>query len=247
MRFQTCRYELVKTVTQGASPPCVSHLLPQSPDTTLEEFLEELDALTDAEVEDQKDQESKIELSPSLDFLNTSEEVSAAILREDTSSQGKPEASSPRGSEKKVRFSEELIQGAHTRQNSSPQDSVRSESRSLSSLKASSPKKQKQKVHGPQQPLKSAKQDDHSLQHQEDGSTPVAKQMDSANECTNKDTNPSTDPSAPTPEKACASLQESCEQPVELTKCNISNTNTGRQYIYRLIQRHWRKTWMLFH
>ncbi|XP_074547428.1 coiled-coil domain-containing protein 9B isoform X2 [Halichoeres trimaculatus] len=198
----------------------------QSPDTTLEEFLEELDALTDAEVEDQKDQESKVELSPSLDFLNTSEEVSAAILREDTPSQERPEASSPRGSEKKVRFSEELIQGAHTKQTSGSQDSVGSESRSLSSLKASSPTKRKQKVHGPQQPLDSARQDDGSLQHQEGGPAPDAKQMDSATKCRNKDTNSPTDLSTLSSEKACASLQESCDQPVELAKCNISNTNT---------------------
>ncbi|XP_034530284.1 coiled-coil domain-containing protein 9B isoform X2 [Notolabrus celidotus] len=196
----------------------------QTPDTTLEEFLEELDALTDTEVEDQKDQESRIKLSPSPDSLNTSEVESAEILRDDTPTQEKPEASSPRGSEKKVRFSEELIQGAHTRQASGSQDSVSLESRSASSLKASSPKKQKEKVHGPQQTLESAKQD--SLQHEDGCPTPVAKQKDPATECTKNYTTVPTDPSTLSPEKACASLQESCVQPVELAKCNISNTNT---------------------
>ncbi|XP_041668795.1 coiled-coil domain-containing protein 9B isoform X3 [Cheilinus undulatus] len=199
---------------------------PQTPDTTLEEFLEELDALTDADIEDQKDQESKIKLSPSPDSMNKSEEIFAAILREDTPTQGKAEASSPRGSEKKVRFSEELIQGAHTRQTSGSQDSVGSEPRGLSSLKASSPKKQKPKVQGPQQPLESAKQDDSSPQHQEGGQSPVPQQKAPESECTKKDTTLPTAPSSPSPEKACASLQESCAQPVELTKSNISNSNT---------------------
>ncbi|XP_041810151.1 coiled-coil domain-containing protein 9B [Chelmon rostratus] len=178
----------------------------QTSDTTLEEFLEELDALTDAEVEDQKDQDSKTKLSPSPDSLSTSE------------------ASSPRGSEKKVRFSEELVQGAHTRQATGSQDSASSESRSLSSLKASSPKKKQ----GPQQPLESATQDDGGPQDQGGGPSahPVAQQQASETECTRKDSNPPTAPSSPSPEKACASLQESSVQPVELAKCSISNTNT---------------------
>ncbi|XP_060918545.1 coiled-coil domain-containing protein 9B isoform X3 [Labrus mixtus] len=197
----------------------------QTPDTTLEEFLEELDTLTDAEVEDQKDQESKLKLSLSTDSMSTSEKVSAAILREDTPTQGKAEVSSPRGLEKKVRFSEELIPAAHTRQSGS-QDSVGSESRSLGSLKASSPKKQKHKVQGPQQPLESAKQDDGSPQHQEGGPSSVPQQNAPETKCTKRDTTLPTATSAPSPEKSCASLQESCVQPVELAKGNISNTNT---------------------
>ncbi|KAM6969694.1 coiled-coil domain-containing protein 9B [Tautogolabrus adspersus] len=197
----------------------------QTPDTTLEEFLEELDALTDAEVEDQKDQESKMKLSPSTDSMSTSEEVSAAILREDTPTQGKAEVSSPRGLEKKVRFSEELISASHTRQSGS-QDSIGSESRSLGSLKASSPKKQKHKVQEPQQLLESAKQDDGSPQHQEGGPSSVAQQKAPETKCTKKDTTLPTATSSPSPEKSCASLQESCVQPVELAKGNISNTNT---------------------
>lgn len=199
----------------------------QTSDTTLEEFLEELDALTDAEVEDQKDRDSKLKLSPSPDSLSASEEVSgsaapvsAAALREDA--QGNAETSSPRASEKKVRFSEELVQGAHTRQTTGPQDS---ESRSPSSLKPPSPKKKQQ----PQQRLESAERDRGSPQDQGGGPSsppPVARQQTSETECTKKHSKPPTAPRSPSPEKACASLQESSVQPVELAKCNISNTNT---------------------
>ncbi|XP_040917332.1 coiled-coil domain-containing protein 9B isoform X2 [Toxotes jaculatrix] len=200
----------------------------QTSDTTLEEFLEELDALTDAEVEDQ---DSKMKLSCSPDSLSTPEEVSgstAPVLEEDTSTQGRAEASSPRSLEKKVRFSEELILGAHTRQITGSRDSASSESKSQSSLKASSPKKNQQEVQGPQQPLESSKQDDGSPQDQGGGpcAPPVAQQQASETECTKNDSNPPTAPSSPPAEKACASLQEGSVQPVELAKCSISNTNT---------------------
>ncbi|XP_035529795.1 coiled-coil domain-containing protein 9B isoform X3 [Morone saxatilis] len=207
----------------------------QTSDTTLEEFLEEFDALTDAEVEDLKDHDSKLKLSPSPDSLSASEEVSgstapvpAATLREDTPTQGKAETSSPRGSEKKVHFSEELVQGTHTKQTTGSQDSASSESRSLSFLKASSPKKTQPEVQRPHQPLESAQQDDGSPQDQGGGPSapPVAQQQASETECTKKDSTPSTAPSSLSPEKACASLQETSVQPVELAKCNISNTNT---------------------
>nr|XP_046269724.1 coiled-coil domain-containing protein 9B isoform X2 [Scatophagus argus] len=202
----------------------------QTSDTTLEEFLEELDALTDPEVEEQKDQDSKMKLSPSPVSVSTSEEVhgspapaSAASLREDSPAQGTEEASSPRGLEKKVRFSEELIQGAHTRQSTGSQDSVSSESRSLSSLKTSSPKKEQ----GLQQPVESAKQDDGSPQDQGGGPSapPVAQQQAPETECTRKDSHLLATPSSPSLEKACGSLQEGSVQPVELSKCNISNAN----------------------
>ncbi len=176
--------------------------------------MEELDALTDAEVENQRDQDSKLKLSLSPDSLSASE------------------ASSPRGSEKKVRFSAELVQGAHTRQTAGSQDSASSESRCLSSLKASSPKKNQHKVQGPQQPLESAKQDDGSAEDEGGGpsaASPVVQQSTLETKCTQKDNSPSTAPCTPPPEKACASLQESSVQPVELAKSNISNTNTGMQ------------------
>ncbi|XP_054470552.1 coiled-coil domain-containing protein 9B [Anoplopoma fimbria] len=193
----------------------------QSTDTTFEEFLEELDALTDAEVEDQKDQD-QLKLSPNSDSL--SEEVSGSTAP----TQGQAEASSPRGSDKKVRFSEALIQEGHTKQATGSQDSACSESRSVSSLKASSPKKSQHKVRGPQQPLESAKQDDVSPQDQGGGPSapPVAQQHASETECTEKDSTLPSTPSSPSAEKASASLQQSSVQSVELAKCNISNTNT---------------------
>ncbi|XP_068577874.1 coiled-coil domain-containing protein 9B isoform X3 [Cebidichthys violaceus] len=197
----------------------------QSTDTSLEEFLEELDALTDAEVEDQKDEDSKLKLSPNPNSLSASEEASGTAA---ASTQGKAEASSPQGSEKKVRFSEALIQGAHTKQTTGSQDSACSESRSARSLKASSPKQTQHKVQGPQQPLESAKQDDVSPQDQGGGppAPPVAQQQASEPECIKKDSTLPAAPSSPSAEKACASLQPSSVQPVELAKCNISNTNT---------------------
>nr|XP_020470218.1 uncharacterized protein C15orf52 homolog isoform X3 [Monopterus albus] len=200
-------------------------------DTTLEEFLEELDALTDTEAEDQKDQDSKTKLLPGREFLGTSVEVSgstvpAATLREDSPTPGKAESSSPRGSEKKVRFSEKLIHRAHTRQTSGPQDSVSSESRSPSSLKMPSPKKNKHEMQGPQQPLESAKQNDGSPQDQGGGLSASAVTPANNIDCTKKESPQSTAPGSLPAEKACASLQESSLQPVELTKCNMSNTNT---------------------
>ncbi|XP_068437091.1 coiled-coil domain-containing protein 9B isoform X2 [Clinocottus analis] len=196
----------------------------QSADTTLEEFLEELDAVTDVEVDNHKDEDLKLKLSLNPNSLSKSEEVSGST----TPAQEQAEASSPRGSEKKVRFSEALVQGAHTKQTTGSQDSACSESPSARSLKASSPKKNPHKVQGPQQPLESAKQDDVRPQDQGGGlsAPPVAQQQTSETECTKKDSSLPAAPSSPPAENACASRQQSSVQPVELAKCNISNTNT---------------------
>lgn len=168
----------------------------------------------------------KVSLSPLS--LSTSEEVSgsaapmsATSLREDSPAQGKTGASLTQNSEKKVRFSEDLVQGTHTRQATSSQDSASSESRCLSSSKVSSP--------GPQQPLESAKQVDDSPQDQGGGppAPPLIQQQSSETECTEKD-------SPPCPERACRSEQDRSAQPVELPKCNIiSNTNTGTKWHQR--------------
>ncbi|XP_029983325.1 coiled-coil domain-containing protein 9B isoform X2 [Sphaeramia orbicularis] len=199
----------------------------QDSEATLEEFLEELDALTDPEAADQKDGDTKTKLSP--DVVNTPEEVSVspATLQEDTPTQGKADSSSQRGSEKKVRFSEELIKGRHSSTGS--QESGSSEARGPSSLKTSSPKKNKHQVQGTQQQqqLESAKEDGCGLQNQGGGhSAPITQQQDCETECTKKDSSPPTALSSPPAEKACASLQENLDQPVEVAKCNISNTNT---------------------
>ncbi|XP_033981267.1 coiled-coil domain-containing protein 9B isoform X4 [Trematomus bernacchii] len=198
----------------------------QSADTTLEEFLEELDALTDADVEDQKDVDLKMKPSQSPDSLRTSEEVSGSTttVTEDTPPDDMADTSSPQGLEKKVRFSKELIQGSHTNQTTGSQDSACSESRGASSLKDSSPKKQQHQVQGPQRPLESAKQD--VDQEGVSSAPPIAQQQASEIKCGEKDSGPSTAPSSISAEKDSASRQEISVQSIELAKCNISNTNT---------------------
>lgn len=217
-----CKLELMLVNMQKQT--ICSHIVFQTSDTALEEFLEELDALTDTEAEDLKDQDLNMKVLSSPISLSTLEKASGsaapasdASLRESSPTQGKTEASPPRSSEKKVRFSEELIQTAHTRQTTSSQDSV--------SLKASLPNKKQ----GPQQPDDSGKPDDSSPQDQGGGPSapPVAQQQLSHIECTQKGTNPLAAPSSPSTERACISAQESSVQPVELAKCNISSTNTG--------------------
>ncbi|XP_068194665.1 coiled-coil domain-containing protein 9B isoform X1 [Antennarius striatus] len=200
-------------------------------DTTLEEFLEELDALTD-EAEDHKDQDSNLGHSPCPLSASASEEgseltaaVSAAHRGEDCPPQGTTGTSSPRSSDKRVRFSDELVHGAETRQNA--QVSANSEAKSRSAKKTCSPKKKQ----GPQQPLESAKEDDGHPPDQGGGPPAplVVQQQASKSECTRTDSNVPTDPSSCSPDRTPGSLQEGAVQPVELTKCNISNTNTGMQ------------------
>lgn len=168
-------------------------------DTTLEEFLEELDALAEADVENQRNQDSKTSrTTPDPDGSSTSEAVAggpvaAAALTETTSVQGKVDASPPRASEKKVRFSEELIQGAHRRQIPAPQDAV-------SSLSSSQQNQTKHEVQGPPR--------ERGVWHRS-SETERAKR----------------DPLPPSPaDKACASLQESSVRSVELTKCNAGTS-----------------------
>lgn len=207
------------------------HVILQISDTTLEEFLEELDSLTDAEAEDPKDSKSKASPSPlpssaSEEVSGSTAHVSAAGPREESPAGGKAEASS--GSlEKKVRFSEELIQTVHTKQTTVSQDSACSESRCLGSLKASS----SQTKQGPEQPVESAQRDDGSPQDQ--GGVPSAPPVDSEQptqtECSKTDSEPLAVPCSLSPETPCGSEQENSALPVELTKCNISNTNTGME------------------
>lgn len=194
-------------------------------DTTLEEFLEELDALTDPEVDETKVSPIPLSLSTSEEVSGSTAPVAAANLKEDSATHGQTETSSPRSSEKKVRFSEELVQAAHAKSTTNCQGSADSESRCFSSLKASSPLKKQ----GPQQSFESAKLDDGSPHDQRGGPSalPVAEQQPSETECTRTDSNPSAAPHSPSPERARSSSEESSAQSVELAKCNISNTNTG--------------------
>lgn len=145
MSSSSLRLQNVTIKNQHASFSCPK---PQTSDTTLEEFLEELDALTDTEPEDQKDPDTKTK--PASDPGSTSPcEDGTAAWREDDPAPEKPDPTSPRASEKKVRFSEELVQVAHGRRGTGSQDS---EARSPSSLKAPSPKRNGDRGGGPSDP-----------------------------------------------------------------------------------------------
>ncbi|XP_037551303.1 coiled-coil domain-containing protein 9B [Nematolebias whitei] len=183
----------------------------QASDTTLEEFLEELDALTDSNKEDLKDQESIAK----LDSLCAPEEV--RDLKEVIVPQKKAQASSPRGSEKKVRFSEELVQNAPAEQTS--QESAGAESKG--SLKVSSPKKNKREVERPQLPA--TKQDESQGKGGSRPALPVAQQQASETEHNEKERSPPTVPSSPPAEKASASLQP-------VSKGSSNSTNTGNLF-----------------
>uniref|UniRef100_A0A1A8PCE0 Chromosome 15 open reading frame 52 n=1 Tax=Nothobranchius pienaari TaxID=704102 RepID=A0A1A8PCE0_9TELE len=179
----------------------------QTSDTTLEEFLEELDALTDANKQDLKDQDSKAKPNPE----SAAGEVSVSDgLREENVTQKKAESSPSRGVEKKVRFSEDLIQAAAAKQSSL--DSADSKG----PFKASSPKKNQ---HG-SKPSESAKQDYGSSQDKGGGRSapPVVQKQETEKIQANCN--------APPTNKPCACLHESLVQPVEVSKCNSSSPNT---------------------
>lgn len=185
----------------------ISDLISQASDATLEEFLEELDALTDSD-KDLKDQDSLAK----LDSLCAREEV--RDLKEVIVPRKKAQALWPRGSERKVRFSEELVQNAPAEQPS--QDSAGAESKG--SLKVSSPKKNKREVERPQLPA--TKQDDSQGKGGSLPALPVVQQPASETEHTEKER---TVPSSPPAEKASASLQ-----PVSKGSSNSANTGTAQ-------------------
>ncbi|XP_024132757.1 coiled-coil domain-containing protein 9B isoform X2 [Oryzias melastigma] len=175
---------------------------PQTTETTLEEFLEELDALTKADGEEPKDPDSTAKVSPDPESL-PEEVVSADGLGECPPAQAKPEVSSPRGSEKRVRFSEELIQKPPVKQKTASQESGGSESKG--SLNASSPKK-----------IRSEGQRSQPRVCQNSEAGPSSPSPDT--EHTKNESKPA--------EKAKAAPHEGSLQPVERT--NISNTNTEK-------------------
>uniref|UniRef100_A0A1A7WFI3 Chromosome 15 open reading frame 52 n=1 Tax=Iconisemion striatum TaxID=60296 RepID=A0A1A7WFI3_9TELE len=180
----------------------------QTCDTTLEEFLEELDALTDANQEDLKDQDS--EAKPDPESAAGEGSVSDG-LREENHTQKKAEASPSRGVEKKVRFSEQLIQAAPAKQSSL--GSACPESKGP--FKASSPKKSQHDL----KPSESAKQDDGSPQDKGGGlSAPPVVQKQTEKIQTNSNSPPA--------DKPGASLHESSVRLVEVSKCNSSSPNT---------------------
>uniref|UniRef100_A0AAQ4RFQ4 Coiled-coil domain containing 9B n=1 Tax=Gasterosteus aculeatus aculeatus TaxID=481459 RepID=A0AAQ4RFQ4_GASAC len=186
----------------------------QSTDTTLEEFSEVLGALTDGEVDAQKDEEAKLKPSNSPISVRAPGEVIESVA----GAEGTAEASSPLRSERKVRFSEGLIQGGHKKQTTGSQDP---ESRSVESFKAPSPEKQQHAAPRPQQLPESAGEEDASPRDQGGGPSapPVARQPASGSECVKND---SSLPAAPR-----CSPKQSCVPPAQLAKCNTSNTNAG--------------------
>uniref|UniRef100_A0A1A8CUN0 Chromosome 15 open reading frame 52 n=1 Tax=Nothobranchius kadleci TaxID=1051664 RepID=A0A1A8CUN0_NOTKA len=179
----------------------------QTSDTTLVEFLEERDALTDANKQDLKDQDSKAKPDPE----SAAGEASVSDgLREENVTQKKAESSPSRGVEKKVRFSEDLIQAAAAKQSSL--DSADSKG----PFKASSPKKNQ---HG-SKPSESAKQDYGSSQDKGGGrpAPPVVQKQETEKIQANSN--------APPTNKPCTCLHKSLVQPVEVSKCNSSSPNT---------------------
>uniref|UniRef100_A0A8K9ULK8 Coiled-coil domain-containing protein 9B n=1 Tax=Oncorhynchus mykiss TaxID=8022 RepID=A0A8K9ULK8_ONCMY len=155
----------------------------QASKTSLEEFLEELDALADPDIDDStaetpevKEGDLKMESSLTLDVVKT-EKVSGSVspgldkaetaqapadpLEDGTSRQGKAEASPPQATEKKVRFSEELIKGpgAYEKSSTGAQNSARSETKGTSVLKVASPIKNGQKFEEQKQSPKGDQKD----------------------------------------------------------------------------------------
>lgn len=180
-------------------------------DTTLEEFLEELDALTDPEAEESKVSPEPLPLSASEEAGGSTAPAAAADPGEDSAAQGEAGASSPRSAEKRVRFSEEPFQSPRC---------ADSEARCVGSLKASK--------QGPRPSGESAQPDDGSGgAHDQTGGVPTAltavEHQPSDTECTRTDgSDHSATPRSASPEKACGPSA----QPIELAKCSISNTNT---------------------
>ncbi|KAK7905006.1 hypothetical protein WMY93_017613 [Mugilogobius chulae] len=119
----------------------------------------------------------------------------------------KIDSSASRGSEKKVRFSDELKQ-----ESAASLEPAISESRSSQSMKGSSPKKKKSQVH---------KTTMDSSRHQESGreSPPAPLTELKENECTKKGIVCPSDNSTKT-------KSEKADPPVEVGKCSMTSTNT---------------------
>lgn len=182
-------------------------------ETTLEDFLEELDALTDSVVVDQTRQERETKTkdyrSPDLVITEQATEpeclMSAATVKEDCSTQEKAASSPPRGLEKKVRFSDELVKESEL-----SQEFARSESRCPGSIKGSSPKKNKPQI-------EKNMEDGCILQDEGRGLPPAPVTQLHETECT-----PTNDSLSSPPARKAQSLDEL----LEVGKCNMSGTNT---------------------
>lgn len=135
--------------------------------------------------------------------------MSAATVKEDCSTQEKAASSPPRGLEKKVRFSDELVKESEL-----SQEFARSESRCPGSIKGSSPKKNKPQI-------EKNMEDGCILQDEGRGLPPAPVTQLHETECT-----PTNDSLSPPPARKAQSLDEL----LEVGKCNMSGTNTGMPY-----------------
>ncbi|KAM8916003.1 coiled-coil domain-containing protein 9B isoform 2-T2 [Spinachia spinachia] len=187
----------------------------QSTDTTLEDFLEVLGALTDGEVDDQKDEEAKLKPSNSPTLAAASGEA----MESTAAAQGDGRASSPPGAQRKVRFSKALVQGGNKEQTTGSQDR---ESRGVECFKAPSPKGQQHKVQRPQPLLERPREEDVSPRDQGGGppAPPVARQRPSGSDGIEDDLSLPSAPRSPSAERARSSPERSSVQPA-------SNTNAG--------------------
>ncbi|XP_034015796.1 coiled-coil domain-containing protein 9B [Thalassophryne amazonica] len=207
----------------------------QMSETSLEEFLEELDAFTGAKVEDHKTQDSKTKAPTSTEAQRMSEEVivhnsadrdmRGGSTSEDMTTQRETDSSSPQASEKKVRFSNELIQESRPRQTSGSQGS---ESRGHRLLKASLRSKFKHEVQGPRQPLESTTVQDSGLQDQGGPCSPIPLQQTSESIISSDTESRKKDIMSSTYAEKVAG-QDGSVQPVEVAKCNISNTHADER------------------
>lgn len=126
---------------------CYEPNLQAGPDTSLEEFLEELDALCDPETNsnspDTENQEA--ETSGSVETTTTAGCVSAhtkLVSQPIPSDSSNKNTSISRGAEKKVRFSEDLIQGAFEKNLNT--DTAESKGSSLKNMPQSEPATEEQ-------------------------------------------------------------------------------------------------------
>ncbi|CAL8286138.1 unnamed protein product [Lota lota] len=212
----------------------------QTADTSLEEFQEELDALTepedkeeddvDDEGEDRKDRDHpKGKTSPGPEVIDSGDALSGPAPTGPEQSRGSSvcgkdgAVSSPRGTEKRVRFSEELIKGAvratAAEGLTAPQPPLplpREVGEVGEAGEASSPGRRTQRESDdPQEVVQSPRPGP-----SERAQPVVRQQVPSPTEHGEKNSDP------PPAEQSGGSRQESSEGPTEHAKFNISNRNT---------------------
>lgn len=169
----------------------------QDHETTLEEFLEEPDALAELSGVNWTRQDEDIKTKEPLSSDTGTPDGTVAKVTEDITTVEKADSCVPRGLDKKVRFSDEPV-----KDNAASQETANAPSRCPESMKGSSPKKNKQ------QPHKTT--EDSGRFHNNRGDPPQAPvtQMQET-ECTKKN----------------KSSPQTENQPVEGSKSNMGGTN----------------------